>query len=834
MNEVRHGALLTALEQARGGATAVVVMAAPRGAGLSSAMRAFADDVRGRGVPVDVIDCERVGVQPGGGLDHLLRARFSLPLDASDEAVWAALEQPALGRVTRELFAWALGVTRGDFETRGLDPLSRWEGVQEELARLVPRPGGWALVLDDALKAAPETLRFLAQLGEASREGLVVLAIHEEERAALRERFPRLSGSAAWSEVTLPPLSAEALSRAFPHTAARARGMALTARLLEVAAVEGPAPGPELLVGRLVAELPPEVRRALDALIAVGGRLPLSAAGVLPASSLEALQRRLLLQRGPTARARGGDEVWLAFPGWMPAVPDAQASTLRALFLPWAERTLAGGLRSLHPLALQLLSTGAARPVASLAAELRWRLTGEEGDLRLAARDAAGVRRLVLARLLAEAELFRGDVQRALNTATSAARQSSFGSTKLPQEWVERLHHETGDELERWVSLSHDEAQVALELVRAEALSHLGVAHDTRRAFEQLESRLRRLTPGPAVTAAWLRLARTWVWFAAEVLADGGLARRICDTVRGSLSPDAIHRSTQAMGFLRAEQVAHSRGGDPLRARELADELISLSEERGDLKEECVAWNSRGLLHLRDGELERGKAAFTRSLELAQLLGFKRREAVALHNRGLMLAFMGDAQASLDSQQTYLALSERIGNTLARAYGPAAMAMVHVMGPDLARAEAELETARRAAEENGWPGLLAWTRHLAGTGKLLQARRRKDTLLLSRARLDFLACLDVLEDRQTGWSEELDPAETGALLAMTHHFSQQTGPALQAMERAKKYAHGSAASPWVLAAAKDVLEGRVPEASLAWFRAHSHHRAAELWQRLAG
>ena len=344
------------------------------------------------------------------------------------------------------------------------------------------------------------------------------------------------------------------------------------------------------------------------------------------------------------------------------------------------------------------------------------------------------------------------------------------------------------DELERWDRLTPEEAQLALELVRAESVSQLAQAAETRKAFEAIESRLQKSKVTAVSAAVWLRLAKTWVWFAAEILADGPLARRICDTVRQRVPAEILQASFHASGYLRAEQVAHSRGGDPMRARAMADELIELSRARSDPREECIAWNSRALLYLRDGDLRQARLGFERSLDLARTIGFRRREAVALHNLGLTQAYAGEFGASVACQERYLALSEQIGNFVARAYGPAALAMVYVQQLDVQKAELNFGEGTARGGRELLAGLIAWTRHLSGVLKLLKHLEKRDTLLLSLARSDFLACLDLLEDRKGGWSEELDPAEAAAFIGLTWLCAGNKAQAKAALPRAEKFA----------------------------------------------
>ncbi len=846
---MRHAALISELEACvADNGVRVVLLTASRGSGLSSTLTAFAEEMRGRGHRADVAECERVGVQPGGAVDALLRSRLGVGAGLTGQPLLAALDtaMPDLEPLAREFLAFAMGFSRDDFQTSRLDAKSRWEGTLAEVGRWVSATSGaWTWLFDDAASADGEALRLVEQLVQgATTPGLVVLGVRDDERPLLDPKLRLLRSSGRLTERMLPALPSEALHAAFPTTAGAARGLVLTARLLQLMGREGgPPTTPESLLGPYLPQLPGDELRLLSALAVCGGRLPLVALEVVlgapQAEVVRALEARLLVRRGSTRRCDGADEVWLRFATVPLPVEPAEARAWLAAAGGWAEAVLFGqGSAALRHVALPqaIRAAEASGDVGrvSLAWELAAKLGGGGFALRKAEAAATGTRRLVLGRLLAEDELFRGEVQRAVTTAANVGRLAAVGPSSVPEAWLEAVARESTDELERWDRLSPEEALIALELVRAEALSQLGQASETRRAFEAVELRLRKLKTSPASAALWLRLARTWAWFAAEVLSDGALARGICEAARQRVPAAVISSSTYSVAFLRAEQVAHARGGDPARARSLADEIIALSRARGDTREECIAWSARGLLHLRDGALLPARASFERSLDLARNIGFRRREAVALHNLGLALACSGEYGASLACQERYVAISEQLGNLRARAYGPAAQALVLVQQFETAKAEVLLTRARRAAEEHGWPALIAWTRHLSGLLKLLKHLEKRDTLLLSLARSDFLAALDLVEDRRAGWSEELDPAESGAFLCLTWLCAGNRAQARAALPRAEKFADGSAASHHVVGALKDLLDGRPPAASTAWFRAHGQHRALELWTRVAG
>lgn len=846
---MRHAALVTELEASVGdNAVRVVLLTAPRGSGMSTALASYAEEVRGWGHKAEVIDTERVGVQPGGAIDALLRARLKLSprlrgaelLDALDAAA------PSLEPLSREFLAFAMGFSRDDFQTARLDAKSRWEGAVAEVSRwLAAQDGSWAWVLDDALAVDEESLILVERLARSAvTPGLVVLAVRDDEKSIFEPRLKPIRASGRVKELKLPPLTADALAAAYPGTASSSRGVLLTAKLLQLNGREGALPTTtDALVNDLVKHLSPPLRAVLTTLGIAGGRLPMDALkNALPSlapDALERLESMLLVRRGPTQRNSGDDEVWLRFPSLAPVTDERTTRTATSALGAWAEHQLfdAGGNVTLRSVALPQAIRAAEASRDTTRASLAWELTARIGGgayaLKKAETSASGVRRLVLQRLLSEDELFRGDAQRAAASASAATRLKPGSDALMPAQWKLAALASITDELEQWDRLTVDEAVLSLELVRAEALSALGQSNETRRAFEAVETRLLKLPATPGACALALRLAKTWVWFASEVLADGPMARSICDRIRARFPAEVIQSSFHAGAFLRAEQVAHSRGGDPNRAREMADQLIELSKHRGDLREECIAWNARALLFLRDGDLRQARAGFEKSLDLARRIGFRRREAIALHNLGLTLAYSGEFGASIAAQERYLTLAEQVGHLAARAYGPAALAMIYVQQLDAQKADGHLARARRAAEESGRTRLVAWTRHLAGVLKLLKHLEKKDTLLLRLARSDFLACLDLLEDGKATWSEELDPAEAAAFLSLTWLFAGDKVQAITSFARAERFEDGSASAKYIVSALREVLAGRPPTEALAWFETNGQFRALELWTRIA-
>ena len=70
-------------------------------------------------------------------------------------------------------------------------------------------------------------------------------------------------------------------------------------------------------------------------------------------------------------------------------------------------------------------------------------------------------------------------------------------------------------------------------------------------------------------------------------------------------------------------------------------------------------------------------------------------------------------------------------------------------------------------------------------------------------------------------------------IALTWLCAGNVAQAKAALPHPEKFEHGSAASKYVVEALRDLVEGRPPAASVAWFEANGQGRALELWQRIS-
>lgn len=780
-----------------------VRVVAAAGVRVHDAMRSLSSELADKNFENVLTDGLNVGVSAGGGVESLVRGFFALPADSA--AAWGALEAKTTHSDVqgRELLGFAAGLParEGEQSIGRLDSKTRWESALAEFARwLSEHNQPWVWLITDAMELDAESVRLLSLIAGLSHPALIVLGCENATRGDIELKFEALNGAKLLQHAT--------------HSIGSRASMPPLAPLDE------------------------EAQRLVKVLEACGGRLPQSALE-REFPGCEALIERLrahgAAQAGTTRRSGDDREVWLLRPG-----ARGQSGEVPASIGAWAEERLQHSkLEGVRALVLPLAIRAAEVKRDVVRQSLGWELLAREASgsktsecLAKAEALATGVRRLVLARRLAEDAVFRGDLKRAAEVLATSSRLPVVGATELPAGWEALIDADAPDELEQWRVLTPDEAQTSLELGRAEVLAAQAQTNETKRAFQNVEARLAKLKPSKAASALWLRTARTWSHFAAETLGDGAMAREFCARAREKAGPEAVRSGFHAPAFIRAAQIAESHGGDAAKARSLADELISVARARGDVRDECIAWNARSILFLRDGELLSSRKGFETSLAMARSTGFRRREAIALHNLGLVLAAAGEFSDAVSAQEQYLAISEQIGNVAARAYAPAAMAQALVVQLETAKAEPLIARARRAAEDNQWIPLIAWSRHLTGLLKLLAWTERKDNLMLTQARLEFLACLDLHEERAGGWSEEVDPAEVGACLAVSWLAAGQRGNAEAAAKRAAKYEKESACSELNVRAVKAVLAGASLDEPLAWLEERGQLRLAQMWRRI--
>jgi tetratricopeptide (TPR) repeat protein len=287
-----------------------------------------------------------------------------------------------------------------------------------------------------------------------------------------------------------------------------------------------------------------------------------------------------------------------------------------------------------------------------------------------------------------------------------------------------------------------------------------------------------------------------------------------------------------AIAFVRAEEVATCSVGEFGRAMTLTGEHIALADRAGKLRDACLGWNARGIVHYGQGDLPSARKALERSLELARSTGWLRREAITLHNLTLVLTELGQPAAAFTAETHFARLSVLVGNHAGKAEAPLVLAAVELARGRLAEADALIATARKAAEQNGWDMLSTWARALTGRLRLLRYKGGGDPLEVTKARNDLMAALELLDERSVGWTEELDPGEVVANLCLALKWSGQAAQAREVIARTRaRLPVENVVSRQELELASALAAGEPLEAGLQWFEARGFVRRVALWRR---
>ena len=818
----------------------------------------------------------RVEVAHGGLVSQTLRALLGPTLD--DEATWSAITyapplstlEPERATVAAELLASLVGIRRPDFRTAKLDEDSRREGAFLELARWITERAekdGLVLAFDDAHLSDDDGAAFLEALSQREEPvPLVLLVSHDADAGrftpAFRARRDAWLTNPSWTRVELAAperAQVEALLTTAGAPAALATTLAAHANgnpglalglwalargqeHVEVAKLPRTLDGLRLARVRALGD---EALRACATLAALGGVAPLAALStVSPQLPLE-LQPALSAGVVRTVREGALELCRLADP--------RMGHSLGAVLTPqqllgaklsagaWAaqaleELDLAGFARSadvLVPLATPALDGVTSSHWYEALATTKPGRPDAVAWLEHAVRSALGVRKLVLLRRIAEVKLFLGQPDAALAVVASAGRAAPASPEPLPASaagWV--LGGQTRGVLDRWESLSVDEAMCALDLVRAESVSYLVKKEETQKAFTDLQKRLTKLK-GKAVPHLWIRWAKNWSWFLCEILGRSPEAMEACALVRKHVSEAQLAADEDAIAFVRAEEIATGSVGQFKRAMALTLEHIALAERAGKLRDACLGWNARALVHYGQGELTQARKAFERSLELARSTGWLRREAITLHNLSLVLTELGELEAAFTAETTYGRLSVLMGNHAGKAEAPLVLAWIELARGRLKEADAQLTVARKAAEANGWDMLMTQGRALTGRLRLQRMKAGGDALEVTKAKNDLMAAIEVLEERSVGWTEELDPGEVVAFYALALKWSGQAAAANEVIKRTlARLPEENVVSRQQLAVASAAVAGQSLDEPLAWFEAHGFKSRVALWRLL--
>jgi class 3 adenylate cyclase/tetratricopeptide (TPR) repeat protein len=186
---------------------------------------------------VDVVQYDHSERLPSHGLNALLRNRFNISLNSSDDQVLNRLREKLHANSSTantgdadvkgsflqvEFFAYMLGILRDEFKIRAMDGQSRWDGAFVELktwleARATQTP--WLWILEDAQKGDATTAAFLDWLLRVQWKApaFVLITVREEDFAETSAWYGMLTrhiASGTVHELRLREIATPELTRA--------------------------------------------------------------------------------------------------------------------------------------------------------------------------------------------------------------------------------------------------------------------------------------------------------------------------------------------------------------------------------------------------------------------------------------------------------------------------------------------------------------------------------------------------------------------------------------------------------------------------------------------
>jgi tetratricopeptide (TPR) repeat protein len=449
-------------------------------------------------------------------------------------------------------------------------------------------------------------------------------------------------------------------------------------------------------------------------------------------------------------------------------------------------------------------------------------------SLRQALEQARGVRRLTLLRLISNQERYSGNAEQGLATLTETGTNPAGPEPilTLPAALQQKLAALNPDPLARWETLELGEAQIALELARADTLAHLGQVPEARESFEALQAQVMSLA-GKTGVRLQLQWGRTWVHLLAETLGDPQTAAGVIQELRRIIPEQALRQDEERLTLLYMEGLIAFRLGHFDQAQTIAEERLRLSRFRQDRRDEGNALNSLGIALDAQGMLAAAGQAYEQCLTISRAIGDRRGEAIALYNRGEAHFHLGEWDAAQRCQELYLPLSRVIGNRLAEAYAPLSRAGIASEMGDYELAETLILQARKIADANGWRKLSALTWPTLGQ---LHLRRG---LAQSRPELWAGAIAD-LGSAEEVWGYSDEAGEFYFSLAMLLLLSGAQAEAQAVLTRARERLPRA----WLVAHAwldlsEALVQGRPVEGAHKWFRERGYVRV-DAWLRLLG
>jgi class 3 adenylate cyclase/tetratricopeptide (TPR) repeat protein len=394
-----------------------------------------------------------------------------------------------------------------------------------------------------------------------------------------------------------------------------------------------------------------------------------------------------------------------------------------------------------------------------------------------ALKEASGTRRLGLAYLAAEAEVFGGDGEKALLTVNTALSDpilppASTIST-VPEKIQTLLNILSSDALAHWQSVSATEAKGALTLTQGKVLTNLGRVGEARQIFEQLGKELSAVN-NEAGKRLLMRWARAWVYLLTELIGNQQEAERACIFLRQYPDLQDPALADEWTLFLATEESVAQHMGRYRQAQELSEKSMQIALAEKNLRVQTQIWNNRGIIAHLIGNLDMAADAYTRARDISAAIGNRRGEVIAIFNLAGIYIDQLKLEEAAQLLDQYQALSHITGNRLAQAYAPLSLSSIELERDHFDQAAVFLNQAMTTAEQNGWPALVEYCRTNQATIDFYRWLDKREVDSLERAATTF--------ENDAGSQLEDVENENLAFIILVWHYSGRTAEAAKAID----------------------------------------------------
>lgn len=443
----------------------------------------------------------------------------------------------------------------------------------------------------------------------------------------------------------------------------------------------------------------------------------------------------------------------------------------------------------------------------------------------LALEHAQGTRRLVLARQVAEVDLFNGNPDRGcalIESTLQAGSEPLAESQPMPARILQLID----DPLARWDKIRMQDAVLSLQLTRADALTRLGKADDAEKSYSRIQLELDGLR-GVSADILRLRWANLWGYFMTEIMGKPHVAHDYYEQMRQAMNLDAAALQGERMALLSTEFNIEMRLGHYDRAQALADELLLVAQRTHNTRIEARAWNSRGITLHSLCEWNAAADCYQNVIRITRSIGERRLEAIAMHNLGLVLMDQARYDEARESQKHYLELSRAIGNHMAESYSPAYIGFIELSQKNFDQAAEKIAHSMRVAQENNWLRLVGLNQALGALLQLFAWLETRPTRLLPES------VLDAFQLAEPGWSGLDEAGEFYADYALACHLAGDDDRAREILRRA----HDNVDESWIQARATlEIAEAIVNDQPYAflldWFTERGFKRWVQFIQKV--